>query len=793
MHKVSRIAVLVSALLPTSLLAASIEGSVKDANGKVIVGATVRVEGTTAETVTDNSGQFVFTDLAEGSNELHISAPGFAHLHQELNISSSHSTSFVLARTPIEVIDIVATPIHMSVMESAAPVSVLAGEELRRQQASSLGDSLEKIVGVQTNFHGNVASTPIIRGLSGPRVMIAQNGLDVSDVSRVGPDHSVASEASTAEQIEVLRGPATLFYGSGAVGGVINVVDGRVPTDNETRGEWLLEANSVDERKQASFNVTTGADAFAFYADGYWRESEDYEVPVDMADEDGEHGNHVENSAEKSNGLTLGTSYLFDQGYVGVSVESFNREYGVPGHSHGDEDVSVYADLEQTKIQLLGEYNIEGDWLKKVKFASGFTDYEHAEIESGEVGTLFENSTKELKLDIIHTAFLDWQGGLSFHYKNSEVAAQGEEAFTPPSDTETFAVALIEEKRFGDVLLQLGARLEHVTLNADNLLLPELEAHGHDEDEGEDDHDHSDSDAAMTQVYSVENEFTPVSLSAGLVWNFAEEYNVGLSLSRSERAPSASELMSFGPHIGTGSYEIGALFAIHEDDEHIGLSEQTIDLETANNIDLTLRKTHGDIGFVLNAFYNKVENYYYQSFTGLYAENGHDHDHDHDHGDDAESTDEHSDELPVYLFRTDDVVLKGFEAQVAWQATDTLKATVFTDYVETSIDGGGYLPRTPPLRVGTQFNYKNEKINAHFDVTHYADQSDVAENETETDGYTLVDASISYDLEILNHDAAVYIKGTNLTDTEARVHTSFIKDVAPRPGRSFAVGIKGYF
>ena len=134
-------------------------------------------------------------------------------------------------------------------MESSSPVSVLSGEQLRRQQAATLGDSLEKLPGVNTNFHAKVASTPIIRGLSGPRVLITQNGLDVSDVSRVGPDHSVASEASTAKQIEVLRGPATLFYGSGAIGGVVNVVDNRVPTDSTTRGEWNLEHNSVDNQK----------------------------------------------------------------------------------------------------------------------------------------------------------------------------------------------------------------------------------------------------------------------------------------------------------------------------------------------------------------------------------------------------------------------------------------------------------------------------------------------------------------------------------------------------------------
>jgi iron complex outermembrane receptor protein len=808
-YKISRIATLVVSLLPVVAMAQSIEGVVINSDGKAISGATVSVDGENAQTITDSQGRFIFNKLSTGINEIHISAANYAHLHQDIMLADDKvkTLTLSLSRSPIEVVDIVGTPIHMSIMESASPVSVLAGEALRRQQASTLGDSLEKLPGVNTNFHGNVASTPIIRGLSGPRVLIAQNGLDVSDVSRVGPDHSVASEASTAQQIEVLRGPATLFYGSGAIGGVVNVVDGRVPTDNTTQGEWLLEGNSADEQKLGSFNLTTGMDSFAFYADGYYRESSDYEVPIAPElghdEENGAHDFVVENSSEKSDGITLGASYLFDEGYFGVAVEQFNREYGIPGHSHSEEEEdhdhdeeeeSVFADLEQTRVQLLGEYNFAGKVINKVNFRGGFTEYEHAEIENGETGTLFENETQELKVDIHHNPFSEWNGGLSLHYKRSEVAAQGEEAFTPPSETQTIALAMMEEKHFGEVLFQLGARIERVTLEANNLLLPTLEAHDHDEEEHDHAHEEDEVETSTTRVFAVKHQFTPVSLSAGLVWDFTPGYNLGISISRSERAPSASELMSFGPHIGTSSYEVGALFALHEDDgdTHIGLTDENIDLETANNIDLTLRKTQGDLGFVLNVFYNQVDNYYYQTDTGLFAESGHDHGEEdvHDH---EEESDEHTDELPVYIFQTDDVILHGFEAQLAWQASDEFKAAVFSDYVRARLKDGGDLPRTPPMRFGTQFSYENERLSAHLDITRYQKQDRVAAEETQTSGYTLVDASISYDLPLFNQDMAIYLKGSNLTDTEARVHSSFIKDIAPRPGRSFALGIRGYF
>ena len=801
--KLSRLALGLSLSAPALLLASpsalaqTLSGTVTNAAGKPLANATVEIEALKRVTSTNELGEFTFSNVKEGDYTLHIFASGFAHLHEHAQVQSDNAegANFVLARSAIEVIDVHATPMHLSVMESATPVSVLSGETLRRQQAATLGDTLEKLPGVQSNFHGNVASTPIIRGLSGPRVLITQNGLDVSDVSRVGPDHAVASEASTAKQIEVLRGPATLFFGSGAIGGVVNVVDQRVPTSTETRGEFVLETQTVNDQKLGTFNVTTGVDNIAFYADGFYRDSNDYETPVapDIDDPDGAHV--VENSNEESNGFTLGTSYLFDQGYVGVAVERFEREYGVPGHSHGG-DTSVFADLEQTKYQLLGEYNFTNDFLQSVHFRAGYTDYEHAEVEGGLVGTTFSNETEELRVELLHKPMAGWRGGISLHYKGSDVFAQGEEAFTPPSEMEMFAVALMEERHFGDFLVQLGARAESVTLDASSVLLPELDAHEHDDEHDHDEHAHDEHEhegSEFVRQFAVDQEFTPISLSAGVVYTINESYNVGVSLSRSERAPSASELLSFGPHIGTRTYEIGALFDLSEEGEFV-LSQTAIDLETANNIDLTFRKTQGDVGFVFNAFYNQVDNYYFQEETGLFAESGHDHDHDEEgHGEEEHSEDEHSDELPVYLFGSADAVLHGFELQVAWQTTDNLKLDFFADYVKARLKDGGALPRTSPMRVGSHVAYTLNNVRADLDITYFAKQDDISTFETETDGYTLVDASITYDIPLGDIDLSVYLSGENLTDEEARVHTSFLKDIAPRPGRNFAFGVRGYF
>jgi iron complex outermembrane receptor protein len=832
----TRTALLLGAFFSISSYAQTIQGVVTDSDGNVLTDATVEIMGTNLSVNTNAIGEFVFKSVNLEKVELHVSALGFAHLNQNVMTLNEGTAplSIALRRSAIEVIDVTATPFHSSIMGSAAPVTVLSGETLRRQQASTLGDTLEKQVGVHTNFHANVASTPIIRGLSGARVLIAQNGLDVSDVSRVGPDHSVATEVSTVRQIEVLRGPATLFFGSGAIGGVVNVVDERVPTNSDSGGEWLFEADSVNNQKIGSFNIKTGNDKFAFYADGFFRDADDYAVPVNPESED-KHGDEhehdhahddeheetrdnftVENSAEESSGFTLGTSYLLDNGYVGVSVGKLDREYGIPGHSHEGSEGNIYADLTQDRYQLISELAFDNQWINAVNIKAGYTDYQHAEIESGLVGTTFKNQSTEVRSDILHQPVAGWRGGVSLHYKKSEVEAQGAEAFTPPSTNTMFAFSVMEERHFDKFLIQLGARVERVQLTADAVLLPMFDAHSDSDSDSEDHqdehshdngHGHEDDYGGMdiTRVFNTEQEFTPVTLSAGLVWDFAEDYNVGISISRSERAPSASELLSFGPHIGTGTYEVGALFALDltHGEPRIGLTNDVIDLETSNNIDITYRKTQGAVGFVFNAFYNQIDNYYNQIDTGLFAEGGHEgHDHGSDeheghdhgaHGSNESGGDDHSDELPVLLFQADDVILYGFEAQVAWQVTPEFKASVLSDFVRAKLQNGGDLPRTPPMRFGTELNYIFNDLSVNLDVMRYERQDRIAEFETETDGYTLVNATVSYQLPVANQDIVLYLQGTNLTDTEARVHTSFLKDIAPRPGRSLAVGLRGYF
>ncbi|WP_076417245.1 TonB-dependent receptor [Colwellia sp. UCD-KL20] len=787
MKKLSKIiSVLLAVSASAELNAEQIQGVIKNSQGQAVSGATVKIMGTNNTSITNEKGLFTL-EVKPGRYELHVVADNFVHRNVDVNVSQNKQANLdvSLDRSALEIIDIHATPFHSSNIESALPITVLHGENLRMRQENTLGDSLSKEVGVHSNFHGGVAGTPIIRGLDGPRVLVTQNGLDAGDASRIGPDHAVSTETSTSERIEVLRGPATLFYGSGAIGGVVNLVDERVPRSIDTKGEWLVEHNSNNEQSLASGSFNSGIGNVAVHADAFYRDSENYQIPEKNGIDE------VENSAAESSGFTLGTSYLLDNGFVGMSYQTLDQEYGIPGHSHGDENIEVLADLKQKRWQLLSELSFDNKYIKSVNTKVAYTDYLHSELEVGVVGTTFDNETIEARTEILHQNIWDWRGGLSIHYKQSDFTAIGEEAFTPPSKTDSIALALMEERHFGEVLLQLGARIERTEISSATAHLPEVELlHELSEEDPHAGHDH-DSEA-ITRNFNVEHVFTPVSLSAGLVWDFSDSYNLALSLSHSQRAPSASELLSFGPHIGTGSYEVGALFSLQTpngETPYFGLNHQDLKMETANNIDLSLRKFKGDFGFILNAFYNQIDDYYYEQATGLYTESVHEHEHEHDH---AEEEEEES-TLPLFIFTAQDVTLYGFEAQAVWQVTDEFSWKIQGDIIRASLDTGGDLPRTPPARIATEFSYQGESLSADLFINNYFKQTRTAALESPTDGYVMVDANVNYHFSLGQHDLAVYLKGKNLTDEYAQVHTSFLKDLTPLAGRSFAIGIRGSF
>lgn len=754
-------------------MAATVSGTVVDSAGQPVSGVRVQVVGSSRAVQTGSTGRFTFEDLPHADIELHVSGRHF--MHRNVHVHGSDKEVWVQLRdTVFEVIDVTALPWHVSQLESAAPVTVLAEDALRARQASTLGDTLKHELGVHSTYNGPVAGSPIIRGQSGPRVLVAQNGLDVGDVSRVGPDHAVAAEASTARQIEILRGPATLFYGSGAIGGVVNVVDDRVPRDTDTFGAWQLEYNSAGREPVVQGSVNIGLESVAIHMDGFWREAGNLRVPFDATEEQREHyPGQLHNSAYDSYGASLGGSYLLPEGFVGLSVGHLVRDYGIPGHSHGDALVS--AALEQNRVQFIGELQLHNPLLSEVRGRYGYTDYEHFEREGGIPLTTFSASLHEGKLELFHHPWREWRGAMSLHYRYEDFAAVGEEAFTPPATTESLAVALMEERHFGDWLVQLGVRAEHVSLDAKEALLP--------------------SDATPG-LEGIRHTYTPLSFSAGMVWDFVDGYNLGLSLTRSQRAPSAAELLSNGPHLAAGSYEVGALYEV-TGDEHgdwsVDFAERPLAMETANNVDLSLRKFEGEIGFVAGLFYNRIDDFYYERATAWLAE-GHSHDHDHDHEVHSESVHGQEGEqgLPVFAFTAADVDSYGVETEWHWQLAAPVKLVAKADYVRMRLRNGGDLPRVPPLRIGLHLHYDAGPLTASVGATRHFSQSRTADYETVTGGYVWADAELTYQLG-RSGDTRVFLRAANLTNEDARAHSSFIKELAPLPARSVTVGLRSRF
>lgn len=781
-----------SVLCSHSALAATVTGKITDDKNQPIENAAVHVHGKDQGVRTNAQGEFSID--VDSQSQLHVSKDNFIDSRIAVN-ENSNNVTVSLTPTSVETVVIYASALHKNSLEMISPVSVLSGDELKNKSKATLGETLKGLPGVNASYFGPVSSSPIIRGLDGPRVKITQNGLDASDASRIGPDHATSSDSLAAEQIEVLRGPSTLLYGSGAIGGVVNVVDNRIPTSNldDLTGAAEYSHDTVSNSNTVAAKLETGNDGFNFHFDGTKRSGDDYETPTfNITDEDGdvETHNSVENTFIDSDTFNVGTSYVGDHLTVGFSYGSIETDYGIPGHEHHDhdhegeteeehdehadeeEEESVYAHLEQDRWQGLISYALDNNWIENINLRVGYTDYKHSEIEDGEIGTTFKNETTEARLNVEHK-LAQWHGMMGYHYSESDYDAIGEEAFTPASVTTTHALYLLEEREFGDVTLELGARIEDYEITS---TITESE-HAHDHDE-EEDHDEGEEESI---AYS--ESFTNVSASAGAIWQYTPGQSVALSLSHSERAPLSAELLSNGLHIATGTYELG--LGYHIEDNEIHFEPEDIKQEKSTNLDFSFRRFSGDFGYTVNFFYNDIKNFYYQQNTGLV----------YDEGDGLESAiGAHDDAVAVYQFASKDAELYGVEFDVHYQIDPSAMVKVFGDSTRAKLkDDEGNLPRIPANKLGSELQYNVGDLQLTLTGTHYFEQDNISAYETKTDGYTIVDAQANYQLSLGAIDTQLYLNVDNITDELGFVHSSFIKDKAPLPGRNFRFGIRGYF
>jgi iron complex outermembrane receptor protein len=649
----------------------------------------------------------------------------------------------------LEEIIVTGVPRDRSAGALAQSITVVGGDELDRVRASTLGETLANQLGVSSSYFGAGASRPIIRGLAGARVQMLEDGIDTMDAATVSDDHAVTVEPLAAEQIEIFRGPTTLLYGSGAIGGVVNTVTTRVPTrapEHGFEGAAELRGDSVANARGAAVRFDGGAARFAWHFDAGRRDSKDYEIPgfahagVDPANPDPDDVfGVVENSAAESESAAFGVSWLGDRGFIGIGLNAFDTLYGVPGHEHEAvpppgpqpaEEEAARIDLERRRVDLRGGWEgLEGA-IEGVNVRIGLNDYEHVELEGDAVGTRFTNDATEVRVELLHRAAGRLSGAFGMHVGEREFAAIAEEAFVPPVDGKSLGVFVVEDVDLALWQLSLGGRLESVEHEPSNGL-PAFDEHAK-------------------------------SLSFGGVRQLAEDYAFVGTLALSERLPVAEELYSDGPHLATGVVQIGDPF---------------LGKESARHLDLGIRRQAERVDWSVTAFHTRYDDFIYLADTGAV---------------------DPLEELPVFVYRQADADFHGVEAEVFLplleQGPNAFDLRLFADHVRGELKTRERLPRLPPLRYGARFEYHNDRLLVGLEATHHDDQTDVAPFETATDGYTLLNADVRWRLGVgAGTELELFANATNLGDELARKHTSFVKDVAPLPGRNYTIGLRTRF
>ncbi len=672
---------------------------------------------------------------------------------------------------PLEEVHVTGVLRERSANELAQSITVIREQTLERINRATLGETLGDQLGVNASFFSAGASRPIIRGLAGARVRMMEDGLDSMDVSTVSVDHAVSIDPLVAEQIEIFRGPTTLLYGSGAVGGVVNTVTTRIPEfapDDGFEGVFELKGDSVADSRSGLISLDGGGENFAWHFDAVSRKSENYEIPgyADLAAAEEEHDEHeeeehededdhededehedeheeavlgiVENSDLDGEAFSLGGSWLRDNGFFGVSVSGFDTNYGVPGHHNGHEEEedhegeeeAVRIDLKQTRVDLKGGWVGLSGAIEAINLRFGVNDYEHVELEGEEIGTRFENDTWEGRLEFMHAPWGGWDGAFGFQLSERQFSAVGAEAFVPPVDTTSYGAFVIEQRDFDNWLVSLGGRLEY----------QEQEPSG-----------------GLPAVSD-----TATSLSLAGIRDFGNGFSLAINAALADRLPVAEELFADGPHLATQSVEVG---------------DPTLGAETSRHADVSLRRTQGDVTWSVTAFLTDYTDFIYLQNSG--------------------EMDEH-DELPIFNFAQQDADFTGIEAEffapVYANGDNEMDLRLFADYVDGELSSGEYVPRMPPLRYGARLQFHNNRFVAGVEVTAYDDQDKIAEIETPTEGYTMIDVDFTWTVETPGGTAfEVFVHGHNLADEEARRHTSFVKDTVPLPGRNMAVGFRSHF
>ena len=734
----------------------TVSGRVLAASGQAAADAHVEIVELGRRVEVDAAGGFRFEAVPPGAYIVHAESARWGMSVARVEVAAAQDVTLEVTLDRAlhqEVVVVTATPGAATLAEIAQPVSVLAGQELALRLQPTLGETLAQEPGVSSSYFGPGASRPVIRGLGGDRIRVLQSGVGTADASSTSPDHAVSFDPLSAEQVEVVRGPATLLYGSNAVGGVVNVIDDRVPDtvpDRPLHGKVDLSGATAADDTSGAASLTGGKNRFAWHADFLKRKTDDVAIPgfaesAALRAEEGEAGDEheqaegtLQNSAVDNLSGSVGASVVGSGGYLGLALSGLDSLYGVPGHAHHDEEhageaeedeAPVRVDLRQRRGDVRGEWRDPFAGFHSVRLRFGLADYEHRELEGDETGTVFRNDSWEGRLELRHRPAGPFQGSFGMHGSRRDFSAVGAEAFVPPSLTRSWALFLFEEAGSGPWRFQVGGRVER----------QEVEAAGD---------------------VIAERRFTGYSGSAGVVWQGVPGWGAALTMARSTKLPNAEELFSNGPHLATRAFEIG---------------DPELRKEKSLGLDLSLRKRAGRVTGQLNVFLNRFDDYIFEETTG-----------------------EEEDGLQVFRFVQRDAQFQGAEAQARVELFHSephhVDLDVMADYVRAELrDTDTPLPRIPPFRYGVGVHYEGGSWNGRIELRGVAEQDRVAPLERTTDGHTLLNASLVWRAFVGRTVLEVLLRGTNLTNREARNHVSFLKDLAPLPGRDVRLGLRVAF
>ena len=658
--------------------------------------------------------------------------------------------------TTLDTIRIKAHPLEQTSKDFAVADTVVDQKRLA-QGAVTIGEALSGETGISSNQFGAGSSRPVIRGQDGPRIKILQNSSENIDVSTLSPDHAVTVDPALAKQVEVIRGPSTLLFGAGTVGGLVNVTDSKLPTalpEKGYEGNVGLRYNTGSDEKLATAGVTLGlGDQVALRVEGLKREANDYIAP-DYVHE-GEKERRVDNTFAKGQTVNVGLSWIYDRGFTGISYSNRQDQYGLPGHSHEyeschlhglslhcgehdhDEDghdhddhdhdhaheAGPWIDLKSERYDVRTELDDPFAGFKKLRAQASYTDYQHDEIEEDTIATRFKNKGYDGRLELVHNPLGAWEGVIGTQYGQQKLELTGEEAFLAPNTTKKWSVFALEHAQLNDVHVELAARADQQKIDID-------------------DSSKKDFDGSAFSVSGAAN------------WEFAPNYKLSLVTSHQERLPLAQELYADGGHFATNTYELG---------------NDQLSKEKSNNVELGFHYDDNTFDYHVHVYHNWFDDYIY-----------------------AQTLDRYKD-FRLVQYAQDKAKFYGAEAEAGYQISPIYKLSVFGDYVRGKIDNDN-APRVPAGRLGT-------KLNADFDdhwsgsaeYYHVFQQDKIAAYETDSQSYNMLNLGVAYSGNYSNvSDYRVFLNANNLLDDQVYQHASFLSTI-PQVGRNFSVGVNFSF